>query len=123
MISGAVSASLEATVRLLVRGSGGQEQEIDAVIDTGFNGFLTLPPLQIAALALSRLGRGRAILADGSEDVFDIYEATVMWDGQPLQVEVDAADTDPLIGMALLDGYELRIQVVDGGSVIIEALP
>lgn len=123
MIAGNVSASYEATIRLLVRGPGGKENEIDAVIDTGFNGFLTLPPLQITALALDRLGRGRAILADGSEEVFDIYEATVMWDGQLLTVEADAADTDALIGMALLDGYELRIQVVDGGSVTIEALP
>lgn len=106
-----------------MRGPGGQEQEIEAVIDTGFNGFLTLPPSQITALVLPRLGRGRAILADGSEDVFDIYEVTVMWDSQWLPVEADAADTDALVGMALLDGYELRIQVVDGGSVSIEALP
>jgi clan AA aspartic protease len=123
MITGAVSANREATIRLLVRGPSGQEQEIEAVIDTGFNGFLTLSPAQITALALARLGRGRAILANGSEAIFDIYEATVIWDGQPLVVEADAADTDALIGMALLDGHELRIEVADGGSVTIEALP
>ncbi|HEY7547429.1 MAG TPA: clan AA aspartic protease [Blastocatellia bacterium] len=123
MIAGTVNASRDAIIRLPVRGPGGHEHEIDAVIDTGFNGFLTLPPSMITALALSRLGRGRAVLADGSEDVFDIYEATIMWDGQSLTIEADSADTDALIGMALLDGYELRIQVMDGGSVTIEALP
>jgi hypothetical protein len=34
----------------------------------------------------------------------------------------DAADSDPLVGMALLDGYELRIQVVNGGDVAMEVL-
>jgi clan AA aspartic protease len=123
MIAGSVTASRDAIIRLMVRGPDGQEHEIAAVIDTGFNGFLTLPPSLITALALSRLGRGRAVLADGSEDVFDIYEATIMWDGQLLTVEADSADTEALIGMALLDGYELRIQVTDGGSVTIEAMP
>ena len=49
MIPGAVNGNLEATVRLVVRGSGGQEQEIEAVIDTGFNGFLTLSPALVEA--------------------------------------------------------------------------
>ena len=39
MISGVVNSDLEATVRLLIRGPGGQEQEIDAVIDTGSTAF------------------------------------------------------------------------------------
>jgi hypothetical protein len=38
-------------------------------------------------------------------------------------VEIDAADTDPLVGMGLLYGYEVRIQAIDGGVVTIEALP
>jgi hypothetical protein len=38
-------------------------------------------------------------------------------------VEIDAADTDPLVGMGLLYGYEVRIQAIEGGAVTIEALP
>ena len=57
MISGVVNGDLEATVRLLIRGPGGQEQEIDAVIDTGFNGFLTLSPALVRQLSLTHLGR------------------------------------------------------------------
>ena len=34
----------EATIRLVVRGSESQAQAIEAVIDTGFNGLLTLLP-------------------------------------------------------------------------------
>lgn len=123
MMTGVVNAYLEALVRLTVRGPGGQEQEIEPVIDTGFDGALSLPPTRIDALGLPWRRRGRALLADGSESVFDIYEATIMWDGAPRRIAVDAADTDPLLGMALLYRYELTLQVVEGGRVIIQALP
>jgi clan AA aspartic protease len=123
MITGVVTASREATIRLRVRGPHGLEQEIDAVIDTGFNGWLSLPSRLITALGLVWLTRGRALLADGSEEEFDVYSGTVLWDGQPLRIPIDEAETDPLVGMSLLYGHELHIQVVDGGSVTIAALP
>jgi hypothetical protein len=56
---------------------------------------------------------GRALLADGTTSLFDIYEATVLWDGALRRVAVDAADIDPLVGMCLLDGYELTVQVFE----------
>jgi len=43
MIIGFMNASLEAIVRLIVYGLDGQEREVEAIIDTGFTGFLTLP--------------------------------------------------------------------------------
>lgn len=113
MIAGVVSADYEAVVRLEVQGPAGQKREVDAVVDTGYNGFLTLPPHFITALGLSRQGRGRATLANGSEDIFDIYDVTVLWDGQPREIETDEADTTPLVGMALLNGYDLHIQVAN----------
>ncbi len=123
MIYGTVNADREAVLRLQVSGLPGQSQEIEAVVDTGFTGFLTLPLSVIAALGLIRISRGRAILANGSEEVFDIYEAQIDWDGQTRIIEADAAEVEPLIGMSMLYGYELRVRVVDGGTVTIEALP
>jgi predicted aspartyl protease len=93
------------------------------VIDTGFDGALTLSSADIIALGLPWRRRGRALLANGTESVFDIYEATVMRDGILRRVAVDAADIAPLIGMRLLGGCELTIQAVVGGQVTIKALP
>lgn len=65
----------------------------EAVIDTGFDGWFSLPPALIALLGLQWRRRGRALLADGSESVFDIYEGPVVWDGSPRRVVVDEAST------------------------------
>jgi clan AA aspartic protease len=123
MITGNVTADLEAIVPLIVLGASGQQQPLDAVLDTGFSGYLTLPPGLIASLGLAWLGREQGILADGSVELFDVYRAAVLWDGRPRPVEVDAADGSPLLGMALLQGHELRMEVVAGGGVSIVALP
>ena len=57
MITGVVNANREATIRLVAIGPSGQQQEIEAIIDTGFTGFLTLLPVLVAALELSWLCR------------------------------------------------------------------
>jgi clan AA aspartic protease len=90
MITGTVNADYEAVIRLRVQGSTGHVYEVDVIIDTGFNGFLTLPPALVTTLGLTRRSRGRAQLADGSEALFDIYGVTVLWDGQQRYVEADA---------------------------------
>jgi clan AA aspartic protease len=123
MITGIVTDDREAVIRLALRGPDGDEQELEAVIDTGFDGSLTAPPAIIAALGLPLRRRGRALLADGSATVFDIYEATVTWDGVLRRISVDEVNVTPLLGMSLLYGYELTLQVVEGGSVVLNRLP
>ena len=122
MIVGSVTAFREPVIRLAIHGPSGPAHEIEAVIDTGFNGALSLPPALIAALDLRWRTRARAVLADGSPRLFDIHEATIEWDGAPRRTLVHAADSQPLVGMTLLDGYELTIQGVPGGAVTITAL-
>jgi clan AA aspartic protease len=122
MIIGVVTDRREAVIRLKVRGPAGQDQEIEAIIDTGFDGWLSLPSSIIVQLGLTWRQRGRALLADGSESVFDIYEATVDWDGEARRIPVDEAETVPLVGMALLEGCELVVQVQRGGNVSVRAL-
>ena len=121
MIEGVVNAAYEPLIALAVQGQSGQSWDIEAVVDTGFNGFLTLPTTLVSELGLPFISIGRATLADGSEIAYDVYGATVLWDGQALYVEADAADTTPLVGMLLLDGQDLSIQVRDGGRVVIQA--
>lgn len=95
MITGRVTDVYEAVIHLVVRGSDGEEREVEAVIDTGFDGWLSLPSGIIVALGLAWRSRGRALLADGSETLVDIYGATVVWDGQARRIAVDARRIPP----------------------------
>ncbi len=65
MIIGVVNAQSEATIRLPVRAADGREQEMEVILDTGFNGSLTLPPAMIASLGLQWRTRGLVRLANG----------------------------------------------------------
>ena len=64
---------------------------------------------------------GQAFLANDAEVDFDVHYVTVLWDGQPRDIEADATGSTPLMGMALLDNHDLNIEVVDGGRVVIQA--
>jgi clan AA aspartic protease len=123
VIVGAVTSDGEAVIELTVRGPTGQVEKTRVVIDTGYDGYLTLPPSLIRWLQLAWKRSGIAELADGSQCQFDIYEAMVTWHGRRCSVAVDEADTDPLVGMSLLKGSELKVQVRKGGKVSIKRLP
>jgi clan AA aspartic protease len=123
MISGTVNARLEAIVQVTVHDANGHPHPVDAVVDTGFTGYLTLPPSTIATLGLRWLASQQGQLADGTVVVFDIYAATVVWDGRPRAVRVNASDSEPLLGTRMLQDHELRVEVRDGGGVTVEARP
>jgi|SRR5579884_3009244 len=119
MITGAVNPFREAIIHLEVQGLSGQSVEIEAVIDTGYDGYLTLPAHVISALGLPWHETTSAELADGSTVLFDVYRGIVVWNGQPRRIPIDEAETTPLVGMRLLYGHTLTIQVLDGGNVTI----
>lgn len=122
MIHGVVNQRREATLSIIVANADGQQQVADAVIDTGYNGFLTLPSKIITALDLSWNAADILTLGDGSAAIFDLYAATVIWDGQRREIDVAESETAPLIGMALLNGYRLQVDAIVGGIVKVEAL-
>jgi len=106
-----------------VQGPAGKQTEVEAAIDTGFNGFLTLPEDTINALALRLQGTRSATLAEGSTVVLDVYRATILWHGQARAVQALAAEGGSLIGMSLLYGNRVTLDIVIDGPVTIEALP
>jgi clan AA aspartic protease len=95
---------------------------VEALIDTGFTGFLSLSLTTIESLSLPWIFRDVATLGDGSEVIFEMYRATVIWDGKLQVVDVAASEADPLVGMSLLYGFKLEIEAIEGGIVTIKAL-
>ena len=122
MIRGTIR-NRESIIELEVYGPGQPTQQIQAVIDTGYNGYLTLPSHLVTALQLPFAGHRRGTLADGSVTRLDVYLASVVWHGRQIDVLILQAAGAPLIGMSLLEGSRLTMDVVDGGDVSIEELP
>ena len=121
MVEGVVNSRLEAVISLSLSGPLGSNREVEAVVDTGFSEFLILPTELARELSLAFGGVTLMILADGEKQYFEYYNVTVMWDGRPRTVRAHVADGTPLVGMALLHGHSLYVEVVEGGRVVIEA--
>jgi len=123
MITGIVTSSLEAKIRVHILDGDSQSQAIDGLIDTGFAGFMSLPIATVATLGLPWIFRDQTELIDGRLIPIDIFSATVIWNGKPRTINVQALGNYILIGMRLLAGYDVAIRATDGGLVSIDAIP
>ena len=123
MLTSTVSDELQAWVPVEVLDPNGQPRPIEVVLDTGFNGELALPATIIRQLGLLEDIRRPAVTATGDRVSLMTYYVTVLWHGQSRLVQVVEADGEPLLGMELLLGSRLTLEVRDGGAVTIDALP
>jgi clan AA aspartic protease len=103
---GSGNARLEAWLRVLAAGG----EEVDCLVDTGFNGALVLPRSEAARLKLTVLGRVLIIGVGRVRQVADVAELEIEWLGQSRAVEVIISDgDDSLLGTKLLDNSRLVI--------------
>ena len=121
-MTGIVNSKGESILRLVVGDHETQRVVVDSVVDTGYTGFLTLPSATIVTLDLKWRGSEDVVLGDGCTQRFDVYSARTIWDGKFRPIKVNEADTDSLVGLGLLYGYQMYIQIKDGGSVKIRSL-
>lgn len=122
-VRGANSDKLEAVLRLRVVGPTGAAAEVDAVVDTGYTGALTLPAGMVSGLGLVPRSKSEVTLADGSRLWVVNYSADIEWSGAPCTARVTAMGDEALVGMKLLAGHELRVEVTPGGAVEVRPLP
>ena len=94
--------------------------EIEAWIDTAFDGHFVLPIGQIETLGLEALAETEAILADGNKIVLQTYVCYLRWFGKIVPAQVVANDGRfPLFGTAFLSDRVLTIDFAEK-SVTIE---
>ena len=108
MMTGSITADREAALSMIVRGPHGQEEHVESIIGTGFNGFMVVPAPLVATLGLPYYTRTMATLADGTSVTLAIFQVTIVWHGHDRSVYILAAEGGPLIGMALLYGNRVR---------------
>lgn len=108
MTIGTVDSSGEARVPLTVAGPGPEEprRDIAALLDTGFNGVLALPPALIDELDLEQNSREQYMTASGAMHLTGVYEAVVVFGERRRVVDEIVEAAEPLVGV----GFPLGVQ-------------
>jgi clan AA aspartic protease len=110
----------EAILPLTVVGRSGVRAEVEATVDTGFTGSLCLPLDIVRSLSAPFVGRGVAVLANGSTVETSYHRVRVLWHGRERAVQALVTKGGPLVGMTLLRGSVITIAVSPGAEVVIE---
>ncbi len=89
------------------------QKEVDVLVDTGFNGYLTVPKLIADTIGMKNTGAvSSSTVADGSTSPSLVYQGKVVYDGSRTDVFVDVQpDCKLLLGMALLEEFGLTLYV------------
>jgi len=122
MIIGKVNSNREAVIPVVIVNERKQTKLVNAVVDTGYTGDLTLPKDVVETLELSLRGFQEATLGNGSIIEFETYAGSVIWNGKVVEVEINASEAGSLIGMKLLEGFKLEVEGRPDGQVRISAL-
>ena len=120
MLEGSVNHLMQAVVPVRLYGPNNQFEDVSAMIDTGFSGALVVPVDLVQMLGLDFVSSVLVELADGTIKENDRYEAEVDWMGRRKLIAVTAVECDTLLGMKLLAGHQLFIDVRPGGKVEIQ---
>jgi clan AA aspartic protease len=110
------------TIRLIIHGPSGQQEEFETVVDTGFTGYLSLPPGEVLALGLPFVSYYDAQVATGAVVRLTVHEATISWHGRLRTIFVIATGVEALLGMSLIYGSRLLLEGRDGGDLVLDEL-
>lgn len=119
MIEGEVNADRFPLISLVVFANDGSTHKLSLKIDTGFTGWITLPPELIDRMDLPSAGFRRVTLADGSDLELPGFYVEVVWLDVIRTVVCLATTNTYLAGMSMMYGCSLRMDIVDGGRTTI----
>lgn len=93
---------------------------VEFILDTGFDGELSLPPSLLPQLDISFYRERRLQVADSRVIIRLAYMLDLEWNEEPHPVEVMILENVPLLGATLLDESHVDLDMRSGGEVLIE---
>lgn len=110
-------------IEIEVRGANGSPKRLTALVDSGFNGYLTLPYIEAFPLGLILTGIQSNTLADGSSATHFVCIGQICLDGKCVTTTIDIQPANiVLLGTKLLkelgkifvlDCFNERVEIVD----------
>lgn len=108
-VTGYVDELRQPRIELTVKGNR-KAIGIEPVVDTGFDGYLSLPVAVAIPLGLELKGRVPVELADGSMKSELTFRGMVIWQGREYSIEIFLTESkEALVGSGLMQGQELTI--------------
>lgn len=119
MILGRVRDSLPRVTLDLPSAAG--SVPVEFILDTGFEGDLTLPRSVLLRLEVRPLFLSLRSMADGTLRECPVYQLAMEWNEELRDVEILCLEHNPLLGTLLLEGWHVAIDLVEGGEVLLES--
>ena len=95
---------------------------IEFIVDTGFDGDLAFPQSVVNCLEATPSDAHDVRMADGSQQARAYYEIDLEWQEEDRMTEVLVLDSQPLLGVGLMEGHLLQAEMLTGGEVSLEPL-
>ena len=96
--------------------------EVEALLDSGFTGAVSVPLRVVEQLKLEWSGEHSVILGDASEVGVDLYEGMVYFAGRRYRCAVLATGDIPTVGMHLMQGLKVCFEATADGEIEIVPL-
>ena len=103
-------------------GPNGAAISYDALLDTGFNAVVSIGERDVEELDLRFLGEHTMVLADGTECDSAVFAGLVHFAGEWREVPIIVSGDDAMVGLQLIYGARLMLDVVLDGDVDLEFL-
>jgi clan AA aspartic protease len=95
---------------------------VEFLVDTGFEGELSLPSNLAAELDAITIGQRPIQVADGTRSYRPLLQIEAEWTDEPRSIEVLIIENEPLLGIEMLADNLITIEMTDGGEVAVEPL-
>ena len=122
-LTGSFNSSGSPVIKIAVYGIFEQsKQEFDAIVDTGFSGFLSMPIVLAFPLGLVLTGTTTTILADGSQSFkLTALGKVVLGDKTEIGlILLNTGSSDILIGMEFLKIFQRTLMISSESFVLFE---
>lgn len=88
-----------------------EKEEIEVIIDTGFNGHLMLPENTINKLNLKQIGISDYSTASGEEKLTKVYKAKINFFDKEIEIPILSTNAEySLVGMELFHEHKIVIE-------------
>ena len=123
MIYGNIGRNGDLILPIRLLDANGHVHRVEAAVDTGFDGHVSLPNHLAAPLGMPYSESVEMTLAADVVINVDVYEGVVIWRGQRRPVKIVEAEGTPLVGLALMWDSLLTAEITENGAVTVGPLP